>query len=164
MDEHGNAVPSKLAPLIVNLQLKAIPNYQILEPKQGLVLVFKSLGLNQDVKSFVKQNQSVVPSSKKTREILLKVSVGNQTSEVNIEEAHLASSAHLYCTEHDQIKFEIEERVYKLERDEAAMLKRVQNTNIKAMGVDQFLYSRQGGLGELEEKAKEIQATQANGA
>ena len=75
--------------------------------------------------SFVKQFQSVVPNNKKTREIMLRIQIGSQVAEVNLEKAHLAPAQHLYCTEQDQIKFEIEERIYKLERDEAAMLKRV---------------------------------------
>ena len=56
---------------------------------------------------------------------MLRIQIGSQVAEVNLEKAHLAPAQHLYCTEQDQIKFEIEERIYKLERDEAAMLKRV---------------------------------------
>ena len=44
----------------------------------------------------------------------------------------------------------MEERIYKLERDEQAMLKRISDTNIKAMGVNSFLYDRLGGsMGEF---------------
>ena len=50
----------------------------------------------------------------------------------------------------------MEERIYKLERDEEAMLKRISNTNIKAMGVDAFLYDRLGGaMGELNARGDE---------
>lgn len=52
------------------------------------------------------------------------------------------------------IKFSIEERIYKLERDEEAMFKRISNTNIKAMGVDAFLYDRLGGkMAEVNARA-----------
>ena len=49
-----------------------------------------------------------------------------------------------------KVKFRIEERIYNLERDEEAMLKRIQKTNMRAVGVDAFLYERHGGaMGEL---------------
>lgn len=47
------------------------------------------------------------------------------------------------------ITFAIEERVYKLERDEEAMLARLADANLKATGVDAFLYSRLGPMAEL---------------
>lgn len=40
------------------------------------------------------------------------------------------------------------------------MLKRVSNTNIKAMGVDAFLYDRIGGtMAELQARGNEIKGT-----
>ena len=52
-----------------------------------------------------------------------------------------------------------------MERDEKAMLKRIQETNIKAMGVDAFLYDRLGGtMGDLAAKGAEAKsATEKNG-
>ena len=38
-----------------------------------------------------------------------------------------------------KISFHVEERIYKLERDEQAMLKRIQETNLKIVGMDNFL-------------------------
>jgi hypothetical protein len=46
----------------------------------------------------------------------------------------------------------IVERVFKLERDEAAMIQRITNTNMKAVGVENFIYNRMGGLAEIENR------------
>ena len=48
--------------------------------------------------------------------------------------------------------FSVEERIYKLERDDEAMLKRIKDTNMKATGVDGFIYSRIGPLADLQNK------------
>ena len=40
------------------------------------------------------------------------------------------------------IDFRVEEFVYKLERDEAAMLARLKDTNLYATGVERFLYQK----------------------
>ncbi len=48
------------------------------------------------------------------------------------------------------VQFFLEERVYKLERDEDAMLARIKNTNIRAQGVDSFLYQRLGPMADLQ--------------
>lgn len=48
------------------------------------------------------------------------------------------------------VQFFLEERVYKLERDEDAMLARIKNTNIRAQGVDSFLFQRLGLMADLQ--------------
>ena len=61
----------------------------------------------------------------------------------------------------------MEERIYKLERDEQAMLKRISDTNIKAMGVNSFLYDRLGGtMGEINaqnDEAKKAAGEEGSG-
>lgn len=49
-----------------------------------------------------------------------------------------------------EAQFTIEERIYKIERDENAMLERLKNVNLQAQGVDNFLYSRLGPMGDLK--------------
>ena len=44
------------------------------------------------------------------------------------------------------------EKVFKLERDEAAMIKRITNVNMKAVGVENFIYDRIGGLAEIQNR------------
>jgi hypothetical protein len=45
----------------------------------------------------------------------------------------------------------VEEWIYRLERDEESMLKRIQGTNFKTQGIDGFLNSRMGGtMGDLK--------------
>lgn len=76
-------------------------------------------------------------------------------AEANLEEPELFKPIFLYAesAHHSTVKFSVEERIYKLERDEEAMLKRISNTNIKAMGVDSFLYDRYGGtMAELRDR------------
>lgn len=90
---------------------------------------------------------------------MLTASIGKQTVEANLEEPEQFKSVFLYADSlhHSTIKFSVEERIYRLERDEEAMLKRISNTNIKAMGVDAFLYDRLGGkMGELNARANEV--------
>ena len=80
-------------------------------------------------------------------------------AEADIEEPELFRPIYLHAdsVHHTSIKFSIEERIYKLERDEAAMLKRISNTNIKAMGVDAFLYDRLGGtMGEINARGDAV--------
>lgn len=49
----------------------------------------------------------------------------------------------------------VEERIYKLERDEAALMKRIQETNLQATSVEGFLYQRLGGtMGDLDKSGK----------
>lgn len=86
-------------------------------------------------------------------------------AESNIEQPELFKPIFLHAADinHATIKFSIEERIYKLERDEEAMLKRISNTNIKAMGVDAFLYDRLGGtMGELNARGDEAKASAAD--
>ncbi len=74
---------------------------------------------------------------------------------MNIEEPEQFKPFVLYAeaVEEAKISFRVEERIYKLERDEAAMLKRIQDTNLKAKGIDSFLYERYGGsMGDLDAK------------
>jgi hypothetical protein len=47
------------------------------------------------------------------------------------------------------VQFFVEERIYRLERDEEAMLARIKNSNIRAQGVDSFLYQRLGPIADL---------------
>ena len=114
--------------------------------------------LAQSVKAFAKLRAKTVPDSHQTRELILCARIGEQVAEANIEEPEQFKSLFLYAEALDTatITFSVEERVYKLERDEEAMLKRIANTNIKAMGVDAFLYDRLGGtMGELNARADE---------
>jgi hypothetical protein len=46
------------------------------------------------------------------------------------------------------------EKVFKLERDEAAMIQRITNTNMKAVGVEQFIYNQMGGLADLQNRGE----------
>lgn len=85
--------------------------------------------------------------------------------EHNLEEPGILKPLFLYAESvtNSTIKFSIEERIYKLERDEEAMLKRISNTNIKAMGVDAFLYDRLGGtMAEVNAQADEAKKNGAN--
>lgn len=107
------------------------------------------------MKAFAKTRQSVVPDAYQTRELILCARIEDQVAEANLEEPELFKSIFLYAESphHSTVKFSIEERIYKLERDEEAMLKRISNTNIKAMGVDAFLYDRHGGtMQELKDR------------
>lgn len=58
----------------------------------------------------------------------------------------------LYAPDLDstEVVFSIEERIFELERDEDAMLERLKNTNLRAQGVDTYLYSRQGPMADLQ--------------
>jgi hypothetical protein len=57
-------------------------------------------------------------------------------------EAAQANHIILYAPDIDStvVQFSIEERVYRLERDEDALLARLKNTNLRAAGVDNFLF------------------------
>jgi hypothetical protein len=45
----------------------------------------------------------------------------------------------LWATLDMSLEMRVEEHIYKLERDEAAMLQRLKDTNLYATGVDKFL-------------------------
>ena len=89
-------------------------------------------------------------------DLILCTQINGQIGEVNLEEPEQSKPFVLYAesAEDCQISFQVEERIYTLERDETAMLKRIQDTNIKAMGVDAFL----GGLNTKSSKGGTQQA------
>lgn len=131
------------------------------------MLKFEELKLSQSAKTFAKSKQTVVPDNYQTRELILCARVGDQVAESNIEQPELFKPIYLHAADinHATIKFSVEERIYKLERDEEAMLKRISNTNIKAMGVDAFLYDRLGGaMGELNARGDEAKGNAADAA
>lgn len=86
-----------------------------------------------------------------TREIVLCVKILNQVASVDVEKSQ-ESNILLYAPDLDStmVQFFVEERVYKLERDEDAMLARIKNTNIRAQGVDSFLFQRLGLMADLQ--------------
>ena len=101
-----------------------------------------------------------MPDNYQTRELILCCRIADQVAETNIEEPEQFKPLYLYANgklEHATVKFSVEERIYRLERDEEAMLKRISNTNIKAMGVDAFLYDRLGGsMAEINARGDEV--------
>ena len=118
----------------------------------SFVIRFMEMGLIEEISSFVKKRQSFAPDDTRTREIILCAQIGSQIGEINLEQPEKFKPFVLFVSEAEasMVQFRIEERIYRLERDENAMLKRVSKTNIRAMGVDAFLYDLMGGsMGEL---------------
>ena len=119
------------------------------------VIRFMDMGLVEEISSFVKKRQSFAPDDTRTREIMLCAQIGSQIGEINLEQPETFKPFVLFVNQAQgsMVQFRVEERIYKLERDEKAMLKRISKTNIRAMGVDAFLYDMMGGsMGELKAK------------
>lgn len=90
----------------------------------GVVVKLEELKLAQSVKAFAKQRATTVPDNFQTRELILCARIGDQVGEANIEEPEQFKAIYLYAESVDtsMITFSVEERIYKLERDEQAML------------------------------------------
>ena len=56
----------------------------------------------------------------------------------------------IWATHTSAIEFRLEEHVYRLERDEAKMLKRLKETNLRATGVGGFLLEKAGPSKEVD--------------
>ena len=86
-----------------------------------------------------------------TREIVICVKILNQVAVADVETGQDRNIV-MYAPDLDSTlaQFYIEERVYRLERDEEAMLARIKNTNIRATGVDSFLNQRLGPMADLQ--------------
>jgi hypothetical protein len=70
----------------------------------------------------------------------LVIKLGNQEAMINFDQIEVGKvKCVLWSTLDMSIEMRIEEHVYKLERDEAAMLQRLKDTNLYATGVDKFL-------------------------
>ena len=170
MDEHGEEIPGKGQPEELSIELRVVPVYQdFSEHTGGVVLKLEDFKMVQNVKAFARSKQTVIPDNYQTRELILCATIGKQVAEANIEEPELFKPLFLYAESphHSTIKFSVEERIYKLERDEQAMLKRISDTNIKAMGVNSFLYDRLGGtMGEVNaqnDEAKKAAGEEGSG-
>jgi len=101
----------------------------------------------------------LAPSDLKTRAFILCISHEDQVGEVDLEEPQLTEDLVFYLDSLDasRISLSIEERIYRLERDDQALLKRIKDTNLRATGVDSFLNSRLGGsMQEYQDKDKAL--------
>ena len=99
----------------------------------------------QGFDTFALKNQSVAKSDLKTREFYLQISLGTQVIEQPLAPDMMTKGAttHLIALFKDSVAtVSIVEKIYDLQRDEEAMLKRIQETNLKAQGVENFMMNR----------------------
>lgn len=95
-----------------------------------------------DYNEFAFKNQSLVPNNQRTRDILLIVKCGNQEATINLENPGVKQPKPVFWSSLDMsFEMRVEEHVFKLERDEAKMLKRLKETNLHATGINTFLLS-----------------------
>ena len=58
----------------------------------------------------------------------------------------------MYADQSSNLVMSLEEWIYDLERDEAAMLKRLRETNLRAEGVENHLMSRASAMADFDKK------------
>ena len=85
------------------------------------------------------------PSATSDRKFMLAVECGNQVAYVDMESPDDETADFLlYARENSLLKMRIEEWIYDLKRDEAAMLRRLRASNLHATAVDGFLKAGAG--------------------
>lgn len=76
--------------------------------------------------------------------MLLILRSGAQEAAINLQNLNQNQKAMIWATQTSSIDIRLEEHTFKLERDEAKLLKRLKDTNLRATGVSGFLLENGG--------------------
>lgn len=106
-------------------------------------LTFSELAV-ANANEFALKHQTVVPNNQQTRDLVLFIKCGSQEAKITFSdmEQNIMPKVIFWTTLDMWVEMRIEEHVFKLERDEAAMLARLKETNLHATGVESFLMSK----------------------
>jgi len=82
---------------------------------------------------------------------MLSLKCGSQEAKVNLSDSADGNQKVLIWAKHSSvIEFKLEEHIFRLERDEEKMLKRLKQTNLRATGVGGFLLENAGPSKEVD--------------